>query len=67
MEDGVKGNLLQKAPRIVNLPSFFDTKRNSEARIPNKYQKFTFISSLPISLEEECYYDDFDNQFFFIF
>lgn len=67
LEDGVKGNLLQKAPRIVNLPSFFDTKKNSEARIPTKYQKFTFISSLPISLEEDCYYDDFDNQFFFIF
>lgn len=57
LESGISGNLLKAAPKTVNLPVSFVTKTDSEVRNGNDYRKFTYISSLPVILDNEGYFD----------
>lgn len=57
LEPDVSGNLLKIAPKTVNLPVSFIIKPDSEVRNGNDYRKFTYISSLPVILDNEGYFD----------
>ncbi len=63
----VSGDLLKAAPKTVHLPISFITQKDSEVRQGNEYRKFTYIGSLPISVEGEAYWDKVDEVHFQIF
>lgn len=65
--DSISGNLLKAAPKTVQLPTAFVMQEDSEVRQGSGYRKFTFIGSLPISIEGEAYWDNEDEVHFQIF
>ncbi len=60
-------NLLNEAPKQVNLPTTFTHKKDSEAREAQTFQAFLYVSSLPIIGAGKGFFDEQENLYFQIF
>lgn len=57
-DQNISGNLLDIAPKTVSLPVSFTINTDTEVRYGTDYRKFTFIGNLPITLEEDGFFDN---------